>query len=240
MPAVSSAERSFDVPAGVRVAMVGLGFLPALHVVSILAPVVWAIGWSAPRAAWLVPFMLYLLPPLVVRVVLWQWPLPAGLVALSSRAFLRWWCTAQCQIVFSRLPWLEEVLRLIPGLYSAWLRLWGARVGSLVYWSPGVAVLDRSLLHVGDRVAVGAGARIVSHVVGVAPDGGAALLVAPVTIGADALIGAYSTLLPGCVIDAGEVTPPFRSVHAFSRWTRGRRSRLPNSPLAESTDAEPR
>ena len=237
MPAASSAEAAIALPVRARVAMIALGWLPALHLASCVAPVVWAIGWQAPRAAWLAPLMLYLLPPLVARVVTWRWPMPVGRVDMSSGAFLRWWCTAQCQIIYSRWPWIEEGLRLVPGLYSAWLRMWGARVGSLVYWSPGVAVLDRSLVRIGDRVALGAGVRLVPHVIAPGSDRRVALFVAPVTIGSGALIGAYSTLLPGCIVDAGEVTPPFRSVHAFSRWSQGRRVRRPGPPLVESTDA---
>ena len=140
--------------------------------------------------------------------------------------FLRWWITSQCQTVFARLPFLEELLRLVPALYSAWLRLWGAHVGALVYWAPGVVVLDRSLIDVGDRVAFGAGARLASHVI--APvEGRGALVLGRIVIGDDAVIGGYATLLPGCEIAPGEVAPGLRTVHAFTRTAGGRRERLP-------------
>jgi hypothetical protein len=119
---------------------------------------------------------------------------------------------------------LEETIRMIPGLYSAWLRLWGARVGALTYWSPGVVILDRPLVRVGKRVIFGVGARLNAHVL--APDGPRrmALYLAPIAVGDDALVGGYSLLLPGCEIAAGEVTPPFRTMHAFSRFANGRRT----------------
>jgi len=111
----------------------------------------------------------------------------------------------------------------VPGVYSLWLRLWGSRIGALVYWSPGVTILDRSLLRVGSRVIFGVGVRVSAHVLAPSADGRPSLHVAPISIGDDVLVGAHSCLLPGCVIGDGEVTPPFRSIHAFSRFEGGRR-----------------
>ncbi len=120
---------------------------------------------------------------------------------------------------------LEETIRMIPGLYSLWLRLWGARVGALVYWSPGVVILDRPLVRIGKRVIFGVGVRLNPHVL--APNGPRrmALYLSPIAIGDDALVGGYSLLLPGCEVADGEVTPPFRTMHAFSRFENGRRYR---------------
>jgi hypothetical protein len=236
MRAASSAERVIDVPVGIRAAMVALGWIPALHVLLTAAPLAAAIARGDWRWAAVSLGALFLAPPIVVRVLLAFWPLPTGRVDLASGAFLRWWATAQWQVVFARWPWLEEGVRLVPGLYSAWLRLWGARVGPLVYWSPGVVVLDRPLLRVGARVAFGAGVRVNPHVIAPVEDGRGALFVAPIAIGNDVLIGGYSTLLPGCEVHDGEVTQPFRSVHAFSRVERGRRSRAARSPLKVESD----
>jgi hypothetical protein len=236
MRAASYAERVIDVPVGIRAAMVVLGWIPALHVLLTAAPLAAAIARDDWRWAAVSLAALFLAPPIVVRALLAFRPLPTGRVDLASGAFLRWWATAQWQVVFARWPWLEEGLRLIPGLYSAWLRLWGARVGPLVYWSPGVVVLDRPLIRVGARVAFGAGVRVNPHVIAPGEDGRGALFVAPIAIGHDVLIGGYSTLLPGCEVHDGEVTQPFRSVHAFSRVERGRRSRVAHSPLKVDSD----
>ena len=131
MPAASSADRASD-PVRVRAAMILVGFVPLLHATLSVAPVALVL-MGRPR--WLLalsPLALYVLPALVVRLVTWVWPLPVGLIDLSSPMFLRWWFTAQCQVVFLRLPWLEELLRLVPALYSAWLRLWGSTIGALI------------------------------------------------------------------------------------------------------------
>jgi hypothetical protein len=238
MPTASSADRALDVPSSVRAAMVVLGFVPVIHLTAVLTPVVLALAGGRGWLLALAPGILYLLPPLMVRLGTWLWPLPVGEVDLASPAFLCWWFTAQCQIIFARLPWLEELLRLVPALYSVWLRLWGAKIGALAYWSPGVTILDRSLVHIGDRVAFGAGTRLIPHAI--APMAGAGhvvLYLAPVTIGSDALVGAYSTLLPGCVVAPGEITPPFRTIHAGTRFEGGRRSRLPELSRTGSADA---
>jgi hypothetical protein len=216
--------RALDVPAGARLWMVVLGFIPALHLIATLLPgALAATGRTGPAAAWLTPAILFLLPPLAVRAHARWRPLASGRLEPGSRGFLHWWFTAQWQVIFTRLPILEEMIRMIPGLYSLWLRLWGARVGALVYWSPGVVILDRPLVKIGNRVVFGVGARLNPHVL--APNGPRqmALYLSPITIGDDALVGGYSLLLPGCEVADGEVTPPFRTIHAFSRFVNGRR-----------------
>ena len=56
-----------------------------------------------------------------------------------------------------------------------------------------------------------------------------ALYLSPIAIGDDALVGGYSLLLPGCEVADGEVTPPFRTMHAFSRFENGRRMPGPDA-----------
>ena len=223
---------ALDVPARVRLGMVALGFIPALHLIAAVMPLAFAVmGRVRPAAAWLTPAILFLVPPLVVRASTWWSPLPSGRVEPGSGGFLHWWFTAQWQVVFTRLPMLEETIRMIPGLYSLWLRLWGARVGALVYWAPGVVVLDRSLVRIGNRVIFGVGARLNPHVLAPGEPSRTALYLAPIAIGDDALVGGYSILLPGCEVAEGEATPPFRAIHAFSRFANGRRV-----PGSEATD----
>jgi hypothetical protein len=238
MPDVLSADRpasaeplprpgALDVSRQVRLGMVALGFIPVLHLIATLVPLALvATDRIGPAAAWLTPAILFLFPPLVVRASTWWSPLTSGRLEPGSRGFLHWWFAAQWQVIFTRLPMLEEMIRMIPGLYSVWLRLWGARVGSLVYWSPGVVILDRPLVRIGNRVIFGVGARLTPHVL--APNGsrGMALYLSPITIGDGALIGGHSVLLPGCEVAEGEVTPPFRTIHAFSRFANGRRTRI--------------
>jgi hypothetical protein len=224
--------RALDVSTQARFGMVVLGFIPVLHLFATLLPsVLAATDRIRPAAAWLTPAILFLLPPLVVRTSTWWSPLASGRLEPGTRGFLHWWFTAQWQVIFMRLPMLEEIIRMIPGLYSLWLRLWGARVGALVYWSPGVVILDRPLVQIGSRVIFGVGARLTPHVL--APNGPRrmALYLSTITVGNDALIGGYSVLLPGCEVSRGEVTPPFRTIHAFSRFANGRRTPGPDTDV---------
>ena len=193
--------------------MVALGMIPTLHVMLSAIPLVYAWTASDSGTVWLAPVILYLLP-VIVRLFLVVRPLTLGQVSTNHVGFLAWWFTAQWQVLFVRLPFLEELLRLVPGLYSLWLRLWGARVGSLVYWAPGVVILDRPLVRIGNRVIFGIGVRLNPHVIAPMDDGRVGLHISHVTIGDDALVGGYSLLLPGSEIEAGAITKPFRSVKA--------------------------
>jgi hypothetical protein len=207
--------------ASARALMVALGFLPVLHLLLTVAAGVWASGRVASIVG--VLLALYVAPPLVVRLLSIVAPLPAGMVAPGSRGFFAWWASSQCQTIFNRVPLLEEGLRMVPGLYSQWLRLWGARVGALVYWAPGLRIADRSLLAVGDRVVFGAGVRLHGHLLTRDAAGAMSLIVAPVRIGSEALVGAYSLLAPGVGIAAGESSPAARTLGPFTEWRDGRR-----------------
>jgi hypothetical protein len=207
-----------------RLAMVAIGYVPFLNLVAIISLAVLpsALGW--PRwtmlaaVAWLL-----VVPPLVVRVALLIRPLPSGDIPINSPAFLLWWFTSQWQVIFNRLPWIEETVRLVPGAYSAWLRLWGARVGRFVYWTPGLRILDRPLVDVGSRVVFGVGVRVNPHVLMPDDAGRLALRVGTVRIGDDALVGGYSILFAGCWVAPGEATPGKREHRPFTGWANGRR-----------------
>ncbi len=209
---------------GVRLRMVALGLVPpaqvALVVAAGLAPGSGAGPWTRAAAALAA---LYLVPPLLVRAALAAAPVSPGDHPAGSPPFLRWWFLSQCQSVFNRLPFLEEALRLIPGLYAAWLRLWGARVGRLVYWAPGMRILDRPFLEVGDRAVFGAGVRVNPHVVVRDAEGRWTLQMGPVRVGADALVGGYALLTAGSRVGDGETLPALQVLPPFSVWEGGRR-----------------
>jgi hypothetical protein len=104
-----------------------LPFLLAAGVVVLLTVPSWPIGVRSAAAATL----LWLVPPLLCRLVFALSPVPDGRHVFGSAAFWSWWISLKLQTLFLRLPLLEELLRLVPGLYSAWLRLWArASAGS--------------------------------------------------------------------------------------------------------------
>jgi hypothetical protein len=204
--------------------MLIMGFYTPLHagavVACLLAP--WLFG--APASFILIGLaVLYLFPPLAARALFALWGPTPRAATMGSSAFLRWWALTQLQVVFNRLPQLEELLRLVPGLYSSWLRLWGSRVGRLVFWSPGVVVTDRQLVDVGDGAVLGMGAKVAPHIVVREPDGVTRLVAAPVVIGAGAVVGGLTVFGPGSRMAAGETSHRAVTLPAFWSWEQGRR-----------------
>lgn len=156
-------------------------------------------------AAWLL-FVLYGLPVAAYRLHQRRFPLEQGVSYLDGPAYCPWWGGQQLQAVYIAFPALEAGLRLVPGLYSAWLRLWGSRIGAGVYWTPRCAIVDRGLLELGDHVLFGHEVQCFAHVV--KPRNGRLILyVRRVAIGSGAFIGAGSRLGPGVVIEPGCKVP---------------------------------
>ena len=129
------------------------------------------------------------------------------------------------QMIFCRLPFLEELLRLVPGLYSFWLRLWGAKIGRLTFWAPGLRILDRSFLNIGDDVVTGAGVRLNAHVIE-HKNGKPQLHLANISIGHDCQIGGYSLLTAGVIVNESEKVHAFALLPPFSTWHGGKRAKI--------------
>lgn len=167
--------------------------------------------------------LLYLVPPLLARIIRWLAPIREGRIPIGRRDFFIWWALFNLQVIFCRFPALEEVLRVIPGLYGTWLRIWGARVGRLIYWGAGLTILDRPFVAIGNGVMFGASVRLNPHVIARNKDGEMELILATVTIGDGALIGAYSLLTSGTEIAPGECTKALLISSPFSKWKSGTR-----------------
>ena len=147
-------------------------------------------------------FFLYGLPVVAYRLHNRVYPLSAGITYLQGQAYSPWWGSHQFQLVYIAFPALETLLRLVPGLFSLWLRLWGSQVGQQVYWTPGLEIADRGLLSIGDRVVFGHRVGLSSHIVKPKRDN-LMLYVSPITIGDNSFIGAGSNLGPGATVNTG-------------------------------------
>lgn len=158
---------------------------------------------------------LFVLPPLLSRIVLTALPFSRTRIDITSVHFFVWWAIFNLQGVFNRVTFLEEILRIVPGVYSAWLRLWGSRIGRFTYWTPGIRILDRSFLSVGDDVHFGVDVRLNPHVIHRCQGGKLELILDTITLRDRAFVGGYSLLTAGCEIGEGEnarahtVLPPF-------------------------------
>ncbi|MDB4968628.1 MAG: hypothetical protein JWN44_4317 [Myxococcales bacterium] len=178
----------------------------ALFPVAILAGMLACLVWLchapglAPAAALLA--VSYVVPVAAFRAHQAVWPIKIGATHLGGRRYVPWWGAHQLQYIYIALPQLEALLRIVPGLYSAWLRLWGARIGRRVHWTPNVDISDRSLLEVGDDVVIGHRTALYAHLIRKSKDN-LLLYVKPICIESDAFVGGYSIFGPGVRIKAG-------------------------------------
>lgn len=186
---------------------IAINYVPFLFALALVA-----IGWNV--SWWLSLGLLYLLPPLTARVLLGLFPPPAVLSRVPSRDSYLWWALTQLQVPFMRFPVLEEVLRMIPGCYSVWLRLWGGKVGKYVYWSAQVLVADRPFVDIGDRVVFGFGAKLTAHLLTQKRTQSRLVFGVPV-IGAGAVVGSLAIVGPGARVDAGETLRATQALAPF-------------------------
>ena len=219
---LKASDVGFQLSPARRLLMLGLNYLPLLHVLACAAtvgiawgPLPWRVGGGIA--------LLYLAPALAARILLGLSPITEGRIRVGTAAFFTWWALANLQMLFSRLPMLEEVLRLVPGLYSFWLRLWGARIGRLTYWGAGLRILDRSFLQIGDDVIFGAAVRLNPHVLARNEQGEMELVLGTIVIGDRSMVGGYSLLTAGSELAASECTRAFLVSPPFSRWEHGKR-----------------
>jgi hypothetical protein len=211
-------------PAGTARAVRAAARMTALGVVMTLFPAL-VVALAAASGLWLIfapgwrPIVagiasLYVLPLVAYRLHALCFPLREGGTRLAGHGYSPWYGSHQLQAVYVALPLLETLLRLVPGAYSAWLRLWGSRVGRGVYWTPHVDIVDRGLVEIGDRVIFGHRSGVISHVIRPTKDN-LLLYVARVRIGDGAFIGAGSYLGPGAVIEPRAMVPATK--HVFPR-----------------------
>jgi hypothetical protein len=190
--------------------MTALGRVMSLYPTMILALAAGTVFWFGSRPSPVQPALLiaiiYLLPPVTFRVHQLFFPIRERASDLAERRYSPWWGAHQIQVIYIAIPQLEALLRLVPGLYSLWLRLWGSKVGRNVHWTPNVEITDRSMLIIGDRVVFGHKTKCLGHAI--KPRGKSMMLyVRAIRIGNDVFIGAGSRIGPGVVIADGAYLP---------------------------------
>ncbi len=167
--------------------------------------------------------LLYGVPPVAFKVHNHFHPLREGPSHLVGDKYSSWWGGHQIQLIYIAFPFLEEALRIVPGLFSAWLRLWGSRIGQRVYWTPRFHLGDRSLLDIGDEVVMGYDAGMSGHLVKRTRKN-ILLYVKRIEIGDRAFIGAGARIGPGVVIgpdaeiEGGSVLYPRTHVKAREKY----------------------
>lgn len=181
-------------------------FFPVLVMFTTFASFLWLCFSPGIFSIITLVFSLYGFPLFIYRIHNYFYPIKEGISYLQSEEYSPWWGSHQIQNVYIAFPILETALRLIPGAFSLWLRLWGAKVGKGVYWTPKIEIADRGLLEIGDCVVFGYGCGILSHAI--KPKKQDLLLyVKKVKIGNHAFIGAGSYLGPGVRIEDKQFVP---------------------------------
>ncbi len=197
-------------------------FLPLLMIATLVITAL-ALAESLAARAGVFAGLLYMVPPLLGRLLMRLFGKPTGRhITQADRAFRVWWLLLQLQMPFNRLLWLEELLRLVPGLYPLWLNLWGARVHPATYWAPGACILDRPYVETGYGSVIGTETLISGHLA--RTEHGRSLVdIAPVVIGAHAVIGARASISPGCVIGPGETLTATARLAPYNHYVNGKR-----------------
>jgi acetyltransferase-like isoleucine patch superfamily enzyme len=148
----------------------------------------------------------YLVPLLLFRIICAIYPMKIGPSFFGEDVFSPWVSSYRIQQIYLMFPVLERALFFIPGLYCFWLRLWGSKIGKNVNFIPGVEVVDRGHLNIGNNVFVGNKCYFSPHVVQVRK-GRFFLYYKGVTVGDNCFLGAFSTFGPGTVIADGSSIP---------------------------------
>ncbi|MBC7690607.1 MAG: hypothetical protein H7222_02470 [Methylotenera sp.] len=151
----------------------------------------------------------YLLPVASYRLIEPLFPIHTGASRLGRNRPLNGWAVAhRFQILFSVFESLERILRVVPGAYSAWLRLWGSRIGKRVYWTPHTLIGDRTHLNIGNDVFIGNASYLSPHIVKKTRDG-FLLLLKPIVIEDQVFVGTHCVLGPGTLLKKGFELPAY-------------------------------
>lgn len=196
-----------------------LNGLPFLHLASGIGVVLGLCDTVGGRA-WVLAAWVYLLPPLASRLMIFAWGRPEGRLTQDMVAYRVWWVLTQWQTTFNRLPWLEELLRLVPGLYALWIGLWGGSLSPFAYIGPGVLITDRYAIRVGRGAILGMKAILAGHLVLRDEAGRWVVLAAAPIVEPEAILGGEAKMGPGAVLRAGHMLPTGRRISPFDEWPR--------------------
>lgn len=161
---------------------------------------------------------IYLLPPLASRSMIIAFGRPEGRLTQDMSAYRVWWVLTQWQILFNRLPWLEELIRLVPGLYAPWIWLWGGHLSARAYVGPRVLITDRHAVRVGHGAILGMKSILAGHLVLRNEEGRWLVLTAAPIVESEAIMGGDARLGPGAVLRSGQTLPAGRFVRPFDEW----------------------
>jgi acetyltransferase-like isoleucine patch superfamily enzyme len=196
-----------------------LSLFPLFHGVGVLLSFGVGIRFPGECALGLFVGVIYLLPLVLFRLHRLIAPQRGGISILSGGRYSPWYGGHQFQLPFIAFPVYERALRLVPGLFSLWLRAWGSRVGRGVYWTPHLAVADRDLLEIGNGVVMGHQVALSSHLISPDQDKNMVLFVRKIRVLDGAFVGAGVVIGPGVVVSENVVVKAGTQLHPRKKVT---------------------
>ncbi len=189
-----------------------LSFFPAIVMLMAFTSFIWICASPGTFSVTALLFSIYAFPLLTYRIHQHFYPAREGISYLIGKEYSPWWGSHQIQAIYITFPALEAALRLIPGAFSLWLKLWGSKIGKNVYWTPQLEIADRGLLEIGDNTVFGNGIGIYSHIIKPRKQN-LMLYVKKVKIGSNVFLGAWNHIAPGVCIEDGTYVPTFTHVY---------------------------
>jgi hypothetical protein len=146
----------------------------------------------------------FLLSPLlwwIARLIFGQKTEGAYKVGKHAKIGNLWLIYYQLQLIYTHFSAFERFLRLFPGAYSAWLRLWGSKIGKAINWTAECQIVDRGHLVVGDRAFFGNRCYLSAHALKKIKNQ-YLLYVKNVTVGSDSMVSYSAHLGPRVMIES--------------------------------------
>ena len=181
-----------------------MALFPAFHTVLVLVSLVFFVFHPRWYSVTAIPLVIYLFPLTVFHCHQFLAPVKEGEYDLT-KGYSAWFGSHMLQNFFITFPITERFLRLFPGVFSLWLRLWGSGVGKNVYWTPDFEVADRSLLIIGNNVVFGYAVKISCHMINPSRKMGLKNTIKKVEIQDGVFVGAGTRITPGVLIKKGAV-----------------------------------
>lgn len=178
-----------------------VGLIPIMQAMLMTGVFIRAIVEESLFMVFIFFLIVYIWPPLMWRFLSPFIPAQMGssYLGVHTETVNGWFVSYQIQRIYNALPFLESVLKLVPGLYSSWLRLWGARIGAKVNWTSQSKVIDRPFIHIGDRCLIGNAAYLSAHSIK-KKDDRYLLYLKEISIGSDVVLSLQSIVGPGVTI----------------------------------------
>ncbi|NJR18272.1 MAG: acyl transferase [Calothrix sp. CSU_2_0] len=173
-----------------------LSFFPMLIMLMSFTCFLWVCVSPGIFSVMTLILIIYGFPLLINKIHTYFYPIEEGISYLCGKKYSPWWGSHQIQSIYITFPTLERILRMIPGAFTLWLRLWGAKIGQNIYWTAHIEISDRTLLEIGDNVVFGHACGLYSHVIKPKKND-LMLYVKKIKVGNNVFIGAGSHIAAG-------------------------------------------